>query len=60
MDPIERIQVNPNIKISPDGQNIRFIPSIDSNTNQINMGGVRRINVREIADQRICVQGTSL
>ena len=60
MDPIERIQVNPNIKISPDGQNIRFIPSIDSNTNQINMGGVRRINVREIADQRIWVQGTSL
>ena len=50
MDPIERIEVNPNIKISPDGQNIRFIPNINSNTNQIDMGAVRRINVQQIAD----------
>ena len=60
MDPIERIEVNPNIKISPDGQNIRFIPNINSNTNQIDMGAVRRINVQQIADQRIWIQGTSL
>ena len=59
MDPIERIEVNPNIKISPDGQNIRFIPNINSSTNQINNVGVRKVNVRQIADQRIWTQSTS-
>ena len=59
MDPIERIEVNPNIKISPDGQNIRFIPNINSSTNQIDKVGVRKVNVRQIADQRIWTQGTS-
>jgi len=59
MDPIERIEVNPNIKISPDGQNIRFIPNINSSTNKIDNVGVRKVNVRQIADQRIWVQGTS-
>ena len=60
MDPIERIEVNPNIQISPDGQNIRLIPNINSNTKEINNVGVRKINVQQIADQRIWVQGTSL